>query len=299
MGEPVRPDDLRTFVAVVEHRSFTAAAQELALPRPTVSRQIARLEEHLGLRLLHRTTRAVAPTAAGNDVLERARDALRALDHVAEAAEVAHGQPRGVLRIAAPPTMGPLLCRDLMLELLDEFPELSIEMDLVSRRVDLVAEGFDLALRMGPVADERLVATHLGHVALRVVAPSSITAAHPRDLAGVLLSFSGQDVTFEREQDRAVVSTNPRLRINDYGVLMRAAMRGLGAAMLPHPMCSPGALQGTGLSVILDDWSLPRQPVHLLRPAGRVMTPRVREFAGRLKARAHQEHWPLQRRPTP
>ena len=182
-----------------------------------------------------------------------------------------------------------------MLEMLDEFPELSIEMDLVSRRVDVVAEGFDLALRMGPVSDERLVATHLGEVALRVVAPASIMAEHPSDLSGLLLSFSGQDVTFERRPERAVVRTNPRLRINDYGVLMQAAIRGLGAAMLPHPMCSERALQGTGLSSRLDDWSLPQQPVHLLRPAGRVMTPRVREFVGRLRERASQDSWPLQR----
>lgn len=289
----MRPDDLRTFVAVVEHRSFTGAAQELGLPRPTVSRQIARLEAHLGLRLLHRTTRAVAPTPAGADVLDRARDALRALDHVRQAAEVAQGQPRGTLRIAAPPSMGPLVCRDLILELLDEFPQLAIEMDLLVRRVDLVAEGFDLALRMGPVVDERLVAVPLGEVALRVVGPAGRAVVHPRELSGQLLAFSPDDVVFRRGTERVVVPTNPRLRINDYGVLQRAATRGLGAAMLPHPMCSEAALRGTGLGVWLADWTLPREPVHLLRPSGRVMTPRVREFVRRLRQRAAAPGWPL------
>ncbi|MER9896506.1 LysR family transcriptional regulator [Mesorhizobium sp. M0119] len=157
--EPAALAEMAAFAAIAEARSFTKAAARIGRDATILSRRLASLEERLGVRLLHRTTRSVSLTEAGSEFLVRVRAILAAVDE-AEAAASAHagGGPRGVLRLALPGSFGRMWIAPLLPQFLAEFPDVRIEAEFSNRFVDLVAENFDVAVRLGALEDSRLVA---------------------------------------------------------------------------------------------------------------------------------------------
>jgi len=186
------------FARVVELESFTAAAKQLGLPKSSVSRTVTRLEDELGVRLLQRTTRTLHLTEVGRAYYERARGALSALDEAASAATNSSAEPRGTVRMTAPPDMGIMNLVDIVARFARKYPLVHIDISLSSRFVDLVAEGFDLALRAGKMADSSLVARKIGSDALGIYASANYLRRRGRPKT--LADLADHDCVFPRDE---------------------------------------------------------------------------------------------------
>jgi len=266
-------DAVRVFAAVAEHRSFRGAAGALKLPRSTVSRKLADLERALDTRLFHRTTRSVTLTDAGTAFLARVRPALEVIAEAGRAAVDASTEPRGLLRITMTPTMA-ARAAPVMLELLAKYPDLRIDLDLTDRKVDLVAEGFDLAIRAGELPDSTLIARPMGrgrggyyasptYLARRGV-PSSLAELAEHDW----IVFSGRSRVEE-------FMAKKRLIVNSLAVVCDAAIAGFGLAWIPETMAGDAVSRGLLVPVLEEKWPSP-QPLHLVYASARHLAPRVR-----------------------
>lgn len=234
-------DAVRAFVEVAERESFTAAAARLGFSKALVSKHVAALESRAGARLLNRTTRRVALTEAGRAFLERARPAVAAWDAMMEAATDDSAHPAGLLRIAGPRVFGETVLADLVAEFLSAQPNLRVDLALEERRVDVVGEGFDLAVRLGEPEDSSLLAVRLTPFPyLLCAAPDYLarrgTPEAPEDLArhdcivNATLAPAGQWV-FERGGEAIRVGVPARVRVNSDGAAARFVRAGLGVGL--------------------------------------------------------------------
>lgn len=232
-------NEMVVFVRVVEEGSFVGAARALGLPKSTISRKVARLEDRLGVRLLHRTTRVVRTTAVGQAYFER----CAAL--VSDAAEAEHlvtsrqERPSGMLRVTASVLFGQRCLSPVVTAFLAAHPEVTVELLLVNRFVDLVDEGFDLAIRAGTLTEADLVARRLGPVYMVLVASPAYLARRkapvvPADLAAhdcIVVGNEPRTSTWPLGGDR--VAVKGPLTVNDLEVARDAALAGLGIARVP------------------------------------------------------------------
>jgi DNA-binding transcriptional LysR family regulator len=297
---------LALFARVVEGRSFTAAATALGLSKSAVSTRVARLEDHLGVRLLHRTTRRVSPTEAGAAVYERAARLVAAADEAAEAAEGAGGEPRGLVRLTAPVTFAELYLAGPIGEFLARHRGARVEVVASDRLVDLVGEGFDLAIRVSRLADSSLVARKLAQDRLVVVAaPAYLARAGlprgPADLAGhELLRSSHLPVSGEwgfrglSTGERAV--GEGRFVASDAGVLREAAAAGVGLAVLPESLVAPDL--AAGRLVVVDGFPGRELGVWAVHPHRRHVPAKVRALVDLLAAH-FARGWARATAPTP
>lgn len=263
------------FVEVVRAGSFTAAGRALDTPKSTVSRKVSELEARLGVQLLQRTTRQLRLTDMGQAYYERAlrvvEDARAADQHVAEL----HGEPCGVLRVTAPMSfafLGPIVA-----EFLRRNPAVRIDLVCTDRKVDLLGEGFDVAVRAGRMVDSTLIARRLGTVQRYVVgAPDYLRGRaalrRPADLTehDVVVFAGGDEGTtwpLRAGRKRAEVSLEPRLVVNDYDVLLNAVHAGLGLALMPDYLCEAG-LGTKQLRRVLPAWKAPEIAVHAVYYGG-------------------------------
>ncbi|HET7545972.1 MAG TPA: LysR family transcriptional regulator [Polyangiaceae bacterium] len=231
------------FVRVVELQSFTAAAKHLGLPKSSVSRTVTRLEDELGVRLLQRTTRRLHLTEAGQAYYERARVSLVGLEEAASAATNMGAEPRGTVRMSAPANMGSLNLGDIVARFVRKYPLVQIEISLSSRFVDLVAEGFDLALRAGKLSDSSLIARKIGVDSLGLFAAPSYLRRRGRpktvaDLAShdcVLFHASHGKSEWQLAGPRGVerVTVRGPLNTDEMGFVQQAVAAGVGIALLP------------------------------------------------------------------
>ncbi|SCX72085.1 LysR family transcriptional regulator [Variovorax sp. EL159] len=256
MGQ--RLQGIEEFVAAVEAGSFALAAQRLHVTRSAVAKSIARLEARLNTRLFLRTTRSQSLTEEGHGYYERCRRVLDELDAAQALTDVARSTATGVVRISMPAMLGRLKVGPLLLALARQHPQLSLELAFNDRRVDLVEEGLDLAIRSGELADSMdLVARPVGVQWMALCAAPAYLAqrGHPRgigDLEGaheaVLYARDGQVSAwrFHDAQGRPVEVTLPsRLRCDSAEVLLEAAIGGLGLARLPSWLAADALAAGT------------------------------------------------------
>lgn len=280
--------------SVVAHGSLTSAARELGTTTSAVSKRIARLEERLGTRLLERTTRRVALTDAGQELHERAIAILAAVDD-AEAALTRHaGTPRGTLRVSAPVILGERHLAPLLGELVGAHPELHVDLALADRFVNLVEEGFDVAVRIGRLDDSSLKVRRLARVPVLVVgSPAYLarrgTPRRPEDLARhECLRYSLVPARHEwrfRVRGREVsVATTGRVQINHGGAMREAVLAGLGLAVLPKLNIAEELRDGRLVSV-LEEYHRRDLEIAAVRPAGRQPLPKVEAFIRLLAAR--------------
>jgi DNA-binding transcriptional LysR family regulator len=276
-------------VRVVQEGSFRSAARVLGMPKTTVSRKVAELEEQLGVQLLQRTTRTLALTDAGAAFVEEAEGAIARL-HAAEAAVTEHQrEPRGKLRVTTTIPLGETLLAPIVADFLAVYPALEVLVHLTDRQVDLVADRFDVAIRAGALPDSSLVAKLIGGSGYRVVASPAYLAQHgtperPADLAThACLRFTKSGTaarttwSFGKGKRATEVPAHGRLVSDDFVVLRRAAERGLGIARLPNLVVHEALRAGTLVS-LLDRYASPVTPVHLLHVGGRHVPPRTRAF---------------------
>ena len=283
---------LETYVAVIESGSLSAAAQRLGIAVSAVSRRVDELEARLGVRLAQRSTRGLAPTSIGIEYFEHAKDVLA---HLAEGEARARGDQaalQGMVRLAAPLTFGVKYVSPIIAEMMSETPELSIEVNYSDRRVDLVSEGIDLALRIGQLEDSSLVARRLFDVRHVVAASPDYwrTQGRPetaQDLAShsALAYRSGAVGAAWRYRDPNgrdnTVMLRPHLVANNGEALVLAAKQGLGVLMEPTFVCGD-AIRSGALEPVLLDHTWMSLSAYLVYAPGRALPARVRYVIDRL-----------------
>lgn len=280
-----RLDGMRVLAAVVDAGGFSAAARRLSLPLTTISRRVADLENHLGVRLLNRTSRQVELTDVGRDYVEAAR---RILSDVADAERNAAGEyaaPRGLLTVTAPLVFGRLHVVPVIVEFLKAFPQVTINLTLNDRIVSFEEEHVDVAVRIGALPPSSLVAVRLGEVRRIVCASSTYLAERgvpktPNDLLQHdCIAFEGMAMAdgwrFDRAQSGQVAQIRSRLTVNTAEAAIDAAAAGLGITrVLSYQLAL--ATGDRRLTTVLDDFAPPALPVHLVRASGRLLPSKIR-----------------------
>ena len=290
--EHAAPDliDVLAFVRVVETGSFGRAAERMALSKPVLSRRVARLEEHLGARLLTRTARGAQPTDIGQSYYARAAAILADLEAAQEVVAEAVTQVAGPIRLSAPLSFGIAYLAPALADFAKLHPAVELDIEFEDRNVDLVGGGYDLAVRIGRLADSALVARRIAPVRKVVIASPAYLEAHgrperPADLAGhQILVYAHETLRFRVNGRWEAVRGNVRLRTNN-GEMMRAATEaGLGISNMPSFIAAPAIEAGT-VEPILRDYPLEEGALHAVMPPGRATTARVRALVDFLVAR--------------
>jgi DNA-binding transcriptional LysR family regulator len=285
-----RLDAMRVFVTVLEEGSLAGASRTLRRSPAAISRAIAFLEAHVGTELLHRTTRSLRLSEAGQRYAAACRRILVELEEADLQAAGERAAPRGLLTVSAPPVAGQDLLRPVVGEYLGLYPEVAVRLLLLDRPVNLVEEGVDVALRVGALPDSSLIATRVGGDVRRVVvgAPAYLArrppVREPPDLRNHdLIAFSnfGLDSwSFPPSSGSSVgrtVQFVPRLTVNTVQAALASAIDGTGITRL-YSYHVADAVQRGQLTVILGHAEFPALPVHLLTSPGRVAIPKVRAF---------------------
>lgn len=304
---PLAPDDLALFAQVVEAGSFTAAASRLGCPKSTVSRRLSALEARLGERLLQRTTRRLSLTELGTAVLEHARQVVAETDSVLALAQSRQARPSGLLRVSMPADIALLALHQALADFVQAHPAITLELDLSPRKVDLLAENYDLALRMGPLPDDaflsaRRLASFTGGL---YASPGWVQAhglpGHPQDLTDPARRTPVQALALGRpgappprwqlRRQAAAVSagTGPatpaeapweglpahRVLANSPVMLVSLAQAGLGVALLTELVVRDAVQAGTLLR-LLPDWHHAPVPAWAVFPERRLMPAKTR-----------------------
>jgi DNA-binding transcriptional LysR family regulator len=294
-------DDMGIFLSIVETGSFTTAAKRLGLRKSTVSRRLSALEERLGIKLLHRTTRQLRLTDAGERYHARCVKVVAEARAAEDELREEHDEPRGTLRMSATPPLADLLLPLVLYPYMARYPQVKVEVVTSWNLVDMVAQGFDLALRVGPLADSSLNARALGSARVAYCASPAYVRAHgvprsPRELdqhTCVVISEGQERVhwPFLGPQGRVVrVPVEARLRVNQFSLAYRAVLEGLGLGRFPQPLAAED-LEAGRLVEVLTEHLPPSFPVFALYPGSRRASPRVHAFLQMLNAymRAHPE----------
>jgi len=294
-------EGLAIFAKVVEARSFAAAAADLQLSKATVSKAVTRLEERLGTRLLNRTSRRLALTDAGRVLVERAARIL----HDGEAAEddtlTQSTNPRGVVRLAAPMSFGLRWIAPILPEFLAAYPEVSIDLHLSDAAVDIIGDGFDMALRIAVMPDSSLVARRLCPITRYVVgAPSYFKKhgrpTHPLHLADHLCfgyAYMATPDTWHfthKDGEKAAIRPSGPLRVNNGDAVMPALLDGVGLALLPEFFLGDALAEGR-LEIVLKDWTIPSGGLHIVMPPGGPRPARMTVLADFLAKHLSRATW--------
>jgi DNA-binding transcriptional LysR family regulator len=294
-------NELLVFAKVVQAGSFTVAARGLRMPKSTVSRKVSELEERVGAQLLQRTTRKLRLTDVGQAYYEHCARIVAEAEQAELAVTRMQAAPHGLLRVTAPLTfsfLGPIVA-----EFLKRYPEVQLELVCTDRSVDLVEEGFDVAVRAGRLADSSLIARKLGDIARVVVAtpeyleqrgvPRSPKDLERHDCLVFGAGMEGNVWTLHSGSRSVQVSVRARIVVNEPDMLRAVALGGAGVTLLPT-FLNAADLNTGRLRRILPDWSSPGAPVHAVYAGSRHHSPKVMAFVDFLR-----ERWPEHSPGTP
>jgi DNA-binding transcriptional LysR family regulator len=282
-----RIEAMQTFVTVADLQGFAPAARKLGLSPPAVTRLIASLEERLGTRLLQRTTRKVALTDAGARYLERARRILADIEEAELAAESERTRPTGRLVVSAPVGFGRLHVSPVMSAYLKRYPDVSGELRLEDRVVNLVEDGVDLAVRIGQLPDSSLVARQVGEMRRIVVASPAYLKARgePKTPEAIsahqIIQFGASALTadwrFARDGEELRINIAPRFTSNVADAAIQHAIEGGGLTRVLAYQAADAIRRGR-LKVVLERFELPALPVQIVYPTSRLLSAKVRAF---------------------
>lgn len=291
----LEPNDLLLFARIVEAGSFSRAAQRMGQPKSTVSRRLAQLETELGQRLLTRTTRKLVLTDFGASLLEHANKVADEVDAAAALAQH-QGAPAGRLRVSMPQDIANMTMQAVLSEFMERYPAVALELDLSPRRVDIIAEGFDVAIRMGELPDDatlsarRVLHEHQGLFASPGYLRAHGTPAHPDALAGhallCVLRRTGGAMPWVLHKGKATWQRElpSRLMANSPALLVRMAVAGLGIAAVSEMFARPHVASGA-LVRVLPDWEPPMNIGWAVFPGRRLMPAKTRAFLDLMEAR--------------
>ena len=282
-------NDLYYFAAVVDHGGFAAAERALGIPKSRLSRRISALEGELGVRLLQRSTRRFAVTDVGTSVHRHAQSMLAEAQAAREAVDRLSAEPRGVVRVSVPVGLAQQQIPQLLPEFLARYPKVRVQLHVSNRRVDLINEGFDVAVRVRNKLDDdgSLIMRSFGQIQeLLVASPAYLDRAGrpktPDELADhVTLSMSEDEARqrweLQRDGETRRIDLKPRVAGFDFPMLMALAKQGVGITMLPETLCADAVRAGE-LEVVLPQWRLPQGIAHVVFASRRGMLPAVRVF---------------------
>ena len=285
------------FAQVVEHGGYAKAARALGIPKSRLSRHVSALESKLNVRLLQRSTRRFAVTEVGHDVYRHAMAMLAEADAALQVVEFARAEPRGIVRVSCPVAMAQSMLAGILPDFLSEYPAVRLQMHVSNRRVDVLNEGFDVALRVRtrPSGEDGLVMRTFGESCeLLVASPGYLDQVSRPDeparlgeLATLSFDSEAERQTWEMRGpgDRvARIEIAPRVICHDFAVLRAGVLAGLGVARLPESVVRDDVAAGR-LERVLPQWSTPQGIVHLVFPTRRGLLPAVRAFIDFLAAR--------------
>lgn len=281
-----RLNAMETFVNVVESGSFSGAARRLEVGQPAVSKTVAQLEERLGVRLLLRSTRGLTPTEAGQRFYERALRTIEEADEAERSARDAGTGLSGPLRICAAVTFTRIRILPYLQGFLDMHPQLSLDIVLDDRHIDMLEEGIDVALRMGSLTDSGMTARKIAQSPRSVVGTPSYFARHgvpatPADLTGhnavIYGRVDGGSWQFRRGSTEVSVAVSGRIRVNAAEGVRAAVLADMGLAISSEWMFEPELASGT-LQRVLTEWELPPVDLWAVYPGGRMASAKARAF---------------------
>lgn len=292
---------MRVFTSVVDAGSFAGAAEKLDLSRGMATRYVAQLEVHLGARLLNRSTRRLSLTESGDDYYQRAMQVLAMVEEAASSVAQEASRPRGTLRVTSSVAFGGHHLGWLVTEYLQKYPGVHIDVTLNDRSVDLIEEGFDLAVRVASQIDPGLIARKITHARIVPCASPAYLEKHgtpqsPDDLKSHnCLSYAywslGNEWRFKRKGVERNVQVTGNLRGNNGSILLSAAMEGLGVILQPT-FLAYAALREGKLVRILPDWDPGELTVFAVYPNRKFLPPKVRSFIDFLAERLGPEpYW--------
>ena len=280
--------DARLFVAVADLGGFSAAARQLDLQKSWVSRELAQLEERLGVRLLHRTTRQVSLTEAGAQLLPHARRVMAALEAAEAEMESLGAHPRGQLRVTVPYAFARFMLAESMPDFRRAYPDIRIHIDTSNQLADLVHDSCDLAVRIGELPASSLVARLLARVPLVLTCSAAYALSHPmpercedlphHPLIGLGNSLDIPAWTLRHDEGATLeLAVQPYAVVPDPGLAIDLARAGTGIAVVPQLYAGPLLAQGV-LRRVLPGWSLGTRPVQFVFPSRKLLTPKVKAF---------------------
>ena len=282
-------NEVTIFVKVVEAGSFIGASRVLNIPKSTVSRKIAQLEQALGIRLLQRTTRKVNLTEVGRLYFDRCVKILGDLEEANLAVAQMQAVPYGTLRLSASVVFGVTILNQWLAEFVRQYPQVNMEVLLTNQYVDMVDKGIDVAVRSGPLADSSLVAHPLGAVSYWLCASPTYLETHgeptsPHDLIHhSCLSIVSETLselipwTMKRGKEQLEIKAPNRLRANDFLLIKELLLNGCGIAYVPNILVLDEVQAGT-LVRVLADWQLIERELYLVYPSDHHLSPKVRAF---------------------
>lgn len=292
-----RLEAMQLFVRVAERGSFAATAEQLGIARSVVTRQIAALETHLGVKLMARSTRRLTLTTAGAAYLEQCRVILNLVEAAETDVAEHHLTPRGHLRLGLPLSFGLKRLLPLLLEFAQRYPEISLDMDYADRRLNLIEEGFDLSIRITDHLEPGNIARKLGSCRLLAVAAPDYLARHGRPVHPVdlrhhecltyTLDPSPTTWWFQVEGRLESIYVRGRLGANNGEALLAAAVCGMGITLQPDFIVEPALAAGT-VETILEPFTPPALGIHALLPSNRYVPYRVRVLIDFLAARLRE-----------
>lgn len=281
-------DQIAAFLATVEHAGFTAAGRALNRDGSLVSRRVTALEKRLGVRLLERTTRRIALTEAGEAYYQRMRKAVQAVGEIDAEAVDAAGAVQGTLRLSLPATFGRMWIAPILPAFLRQHPGLTVEARYEDRYVDLVAEGFDVAVRIGELADSRLIARKLAPASRLLCASPDYLAKrgmpeHPSDLANHdCIGFSrlaSHPAWHLAEGSKTVtVRISGPLVTDDATSLIHAGVSGVGIAMVSDWLAAPEIRDRRLVPILLDHPVATSEGIYILHPSAKLVPAKTRAF---------------------
>ena len=292
---------MEMFVRVVETGSFSKAAREFATTQPTVTKQVAATEARLKVRLLNRNTRGVSLTEAGALYYEKCKDIVRATQEADHVVRVRQSQAQGLLRIGSSVAFGRRVIVPLALDFMRQHPQLQVDLSFEDRYTDLVAQGIDVAIRLGKLADSALGARFLGtNPWVLVASPKYLrSAGAPRRAADlgahdalIYSSVQGSDVwrVLSPRGEASTVQITARLRSNNLSAVLAAARANMGIAALPWYVAADSLASGAIVEV-LKGHSLPEQEIHAVYPSPKLVPQKVLAFIAYLQGRFGGAWW--------
>ncbi len=290
-------NDLYFFAVVVEHRGFSAAGRALGVPKSRLSKRVAQLEERLGVRLLQRTTRRFVVTEVGERFYAHCRAVLEQAQAAQDTVDELRAEPRGVVRLSCPVSLVQTVLAYLLPDFMAQYPKMQVRVMASNRRVDVIGEGYDLAIRVRSKLDDdgNLIMRSFGQSRTLLVASPALLDQQPRptrpdELARLpalsMLEHEGAQIweLIGAAGEKVSVEVQARLISGDFAILLESARRGMGVALLPEFVCAPAIAQGE-LEVVLPDWSVPEGTMHFVYPSRRGMLPGVRALVDFLAER--------------
>jgi DNA-binding transcriptional LysR family regulator len=290
-------DDIIIFTKVIEHNSFSKASHLLRIPKSTISRRISQMEERLRVKLLNRTTRRLSPTHIGQAYYEKCVVILEGFEEAESLIKGLQAEPKGRLRITVPYELGLLFLKEAVMDFIKTYPDINLELELTNRMVDLIDESYDLALRIGPLADSSLTAVKVLAMQGGIYASPSYWRARtlPQSPSNLLLTDCIQFRTsrlqawkfFHPQEGMIEVQPAGRLQLNSMDYICESAVNGFGIAALNRIVASPYVREGK-LVEVLQNYVLSFPDIFAVYPSRKYLSPNVRAFIEHIKPRLAQ-----------